>query len=73
MTATQFSAEDGLSDPLECAGLPALSFAELAPQITEASFGVQSAGKPAQSKAYFVSTGIKISFRRKNQGVNGGL
>jgi hypothetical protein len=49
MTATNSSVAVGLSNYLECGGLPPLFSAELAPQITEASFGAQSAGKPAQS------------------------
>jgi hypothetical protein len=37
---------------MDCGGLPPLLKAKLASRYTEASFGSQSAGKPAHSKIY---------------------
>jgi hypothetical protein len=37
---------------MDCGGLPPLLKAKLASRYTEASFGAQSAGKPAHSKIY---------------------
>jgi hypothetical protein len=38
---------------MDCGGLPPLLKAKLASRYTEASFGSQSAGKPAHSKIIF--------------------